>query len=650
MPTKYKSLMSTNVYSKPTASSMILDMMNKGVEINVYTTANSGKWLCLDSGGTQWVPMYNSNSQPIFQTTEPMQKSTVSETKAEDVNKSTGASKSSYFYIGTNWNDGKAVNQEGNAFKTKSDAMNYYNGPLSSKGSQKSNYKIYDSNGNKVYPTTNEPTTATTSVSAIEDTSENEADIDWIEVYGLEGDAGSSYVKSIESLTIKNVKGIMGLPYQWTPLQDPRITSGNGKKVGDNSGIGRTYGDKILSRVPLLLITPGVPDFMGSYSDKQAETLLGKMLQSVGDDTDIDKNDSALKSIITRQGKYYNLKFDYASYYSCVNPMCRAAAYFLGIQNKKIDNEYLKRYDHYKHNRSELDSFLGTYRGCVPFYVNSETSIQDSFGNDTSQSSLADKINGYSSMANELSYILGNSKAGDLYDDLKSTVDNSVEGLGNLVHTMMGGTNLISSITDGLTSVLAGGKLIFPEIWSDSSFTRSYDVTVKLVTPDNDKLSWFLNIWVPLAHLMALCLPRQVDVNGYISPFLVRAFYKGLFNVDMGIITNMSVQKGGDGLWTKDGLPTSVEVSFTIKDLYNYMALSNDPSITNNLMNNITLLDYIGNSCGININETDVIRNVEMFLMVGEVGTVQDQIVNGVFTNLDQWFTNRVAKIFGYFN
>ena len=32
--------------------------------------------------------------------------------------------------------------------------------------------------------------------------------------------------------------------------------------------------------------------------------------------------------------------------------------------------------------------------------------------------------------------------------------------------------------------------------------------------------------------------------NGYVNPFLVRACYKGFFNIDTGIITDMSVTKG----------------------------------------------------------------------------------------------------------
>lgn len=647
MPNKAVALSAVSVYGKFSSSSPIIGTIAKGAEVTIYDTASHGKWVSLSADSMVWAPMYDASGKAIFRLETDKPAVEVKETTASDLSSGSKNTNSGYYYIGTDWNDGKAVNQVGTGLPTFDTAVRGYDTL-----SNKDKYKIYDSNGNKVYPPTVNNTKSNTRLLSETNTTsetieiEDESEIDWSKLYALSDDVASDYTSSIASLTVKNIKGVMGLPYQWSPLQDPRITNGSKTSVGDKNGIGRTYGDKILSKVPLLLITPGTPEFLGNYSESQQKSILGKMLQVIDDPS----AESGLKAIITRDGKYYSLKFDYVSYYNCVNPMCRTGAYFLGIQDTVVNGKELKYHNQYTDNRDELDKFLGTYNGCIPFYVNSETSIQDSFGNDTTQSSLADKINGYSSMANELNYILGSSKAGALYDDLGAELSGTVEGLGNMVNSMLGGTNLITSISQNLSSVLAGGKMIFPEIWSDSSFSRSYDVTVKLVTPDNDKLSWYLNIWVPLAHLMALCLPRQVDANGYISPFLVRAFYKGLFNVDMGIITSMNVQKGGDGQWTKDGLPTSIEVSFTIKDLYNYMSLSDDPSIKNNLMNNITLLDYIGNTCGININETDIMRNLEMYLMVSGVGTVQDRLINDSVGALDQWFTNKVAKVFGFFN
>ena len=210
--------------------------------------------------------------------------------------------------------------------------------------------------------------------------------------------------------------------------------------------------------------------------------------------------------------------------------------------------------------------------------------------------------------------------------------------------------NILSNITTKLQTILTGGRMIFPEIWSESSFSRSYRCTVKLASPSGDKLSIFYNIFVPLYHLIALVLPRNSSAQTYYSPFLVRAYYKGIFNIDMGIITDMSVSKGGDGEWTPDGLPTSVEVSFDIKDLYESLSMSKaEAEKDQGILSNISELDYIANMCGININEPDVTRTIGMAVTLGLTDKIEDKITMNIFGNIGQYFNQKIQNIFGRF-
>ncbi len=55
---------------------------------------------------------------------------------------------------------------------------------------------------------------------------------------------------------------------------------------------------------------------------------------------------------------------------------------------------------------------------------------------------------------------------------------------------------------------------------------------------------------------------------------MVRATFKGLFSVDYGMITSMSCDRGSEGTWTLDGLPTQMDVSITIKDRYKTFYIS----------------------------------------------------------------------------
>ena len=131
---------------------------------------------------------------------------------------------------------------------------------------------------------------------------------------------------------------------------------------------------------------------------------------------------------------------------------------------------------------------------------------------------------------------------------------------------------------------------------------------------------------------------------GYNSPFLVRAFYKGLFNVDMGIVTDLSFSKGKEGAWTLDGLPTEVDVSMTIKDLYQAVLTITSGDQSKWFMNNTTLMDYMANMCGININKPDILRTFQIYTMLKTNKLVD--MPNTLFSKLSQESTNLLMKAY----
>ena len=135
---------------------------------------------------------------------------------------------------------------------------------------------------------------------------------------------------------------------------------------------------------------------------------------------------------------------------------------------------------------------------------------------------------------------------------------------------------------------------------------------------------------------MALVLPRSEYVNSYTTPFLVKAFYKGMFNIDMGIITDMTFTKGKEGSWTKDSLPTIVDVTFTIQDLYTGMGMTSTGNMfKGTTLQNISEMDYIANLCGININVPDTFRMVDLWATFNMTNRINDFLPN---------FENRVTN------
>lgn len=436
----------------------------------------------------------------------------------------------------------------------------------------------------------------------------------------------------ISNLITKNLTGIYGIPYQFMSAVDQKV---EGTKVG------KMYGDKIVARMPLLLLSPGRVNFMRGYKDKKsaAQAIL-KILDSV--------NPVELNELADNVGRYYSFDFDYVNYYGCVNQMISSGSTFMGLQNTQVNiGGKWQKLGGVNWANAGNDGFKNilSKREYVAFYIDSTNQITESFQNTTSESQLSSTVNSAADIGREIQFLLGNT--GTLPEGMmdEDALKSAMEKIDDIAGKYLSGNKLLSDIGKQFATVAMGGKLLFPEIWNDSSFSKSYSISMKLRTPDGDKLSWFMNIYVPLCHLICMTAPIQSEhgVSGYVSPFLVRGYYPGIFNCDMGIITDLNISKGKEGAWTIDHLPTEVDVDITLKDLYSAMTITkeNNPGA---FTNNLCLVDYIANMCGVNINEPDFIRQFDMYLIL-KLNKYKHFIPNAWFT-VQQSLANKIMDVY----
>ena len=421
------------------------------------------------------------------------------------------------------------------------------------------------------------------------------------------------------TLSASDLNGVYGLPYQFPEFVDPKVYEGDNKLP-----YGKIYTERIIDRLPLLILSPGKVEFMKDYKDSEKlpviEALLGgtEKAGTVGD-------------FLSKPGKYYTFAYDSANYWEYVNTMNSACATYLGIQDETITINggkptKLRNFKWENATNGKFDSLILSSEDYVCFYVDSSSSKSEDFSNSTTESSLVGKVNGYSDTAKEIKFLTGAITGNNFLND-QNIVDLTSK-LADISENLLNGSTILSNVGKDFAIIAAGGKLVFPEIWSDSEFSQSFDINIKLRCPCPNPLQWFLDIIVPLNHLIAFTMPRtpfghtsvknQVfdnTVNGYVSPFLVRGFYKGLFNCDMGIITSLQITKGKEGSWTRMGLPSEVDVSITIKDLYNIMVMTAD-TMPSTFISNTCFLNYLANSCGICINQPDISRSIELYYTV----------------------------------
>ena len=429
-----------------------------------------------------------------------------------------------------------------------------------------------------------------------------------------------------DTLLISDLNGVWGIPYQFPESVDPPLDENDSSRIT----FGYFYADRIINRMPLLIMSPGKVSFMKSYKDGQKTAILDALASS-GDGN----SQTVIGDFLSKPGKYYTFEYDQASYWEYVDAMNHACAVYLGIDDVEVSlngkRGKLGSFHWKDCSNNKFDSLLNSNESYVCFYADAETTKSESFSNSTQKSQLADSVNSMSDVAKEVMFLMGAHGEADVVSwiqEQSGNINNIINDIGDIANDLLGGSTVVKELSKEFATIATGGKLIFPEIWSDSEFTQSLDVKIKLRCPCPNKVSWFLDILAPINMLIALTLPRtpygknilgedysgNPSANGYFSPFLVRAFYKGLFNCDMGIITDLSFSKGKEGSWTIDGLPSEVDVDITIKDLYNVMAMTNNNQPTE-FLNNTTFLNYLANSCGISINKPDVERSIDMWMM-----------------------------------
>jgi hypothetical protein len=429
-----------------------------------------------------------------------------------------------------------------------------------------------------------------------------------IEVANLFSSKGKPY--NSNTAILKDLKNTWAMPFQFLKTTDRRITG---------MDFGRKYYENIVLNMPLLSIIPGKPVFMKGQNMKVKSAILNALSDA---DKDI-LNMGTLDEIMdNRYGQYYSFESDYTHYINYVNRLCQQAAVYLGIgkdkaynTNKPYQNFNWHSYEVNKGNFSELKNDLG-FGESVTFFIDSSSNMSESASNDTMESKLNGMTQTVSDVAREAGFLFG-PLTGNTNTFKSALAANAEEQIKNMADTYMNDSApMVDRLRSHVDTLLMGANLVFPEIWRDSNFTRSYNVTIRLQSPYGDVESIYLNIFVPFFHIMALCFPRQVPTSGahgYLNPFIIRAYCRSLFNCNLGIIDSLSFTKAPNNEWTVDGLPTEIEVSFSIKDLYTVLTLygGDRESV---FFSNTSLIDFIGNMCGVNTYKKDLTRSIESYI------------------------------------
>jgi hypothetical protein len=125
---------------------------------------------------------------------------------------------------------------------------------------------------------------------------------------------------------------------------------------------------------------------------------------------------------------------------------------------------------------------------------------------------------------------------------LGSVLKSAGSGYRNLENALKG-----SKIAGTLSSLAAGGRIDFPQVWKTSSFQPSYTMTVRLYNPfpqnDNATRKYIVG---PIAALALCAVPISIDGSTYNYPFIHRIKCEGVYDLDPAFISSIAIVKGGD--------------------------------------------------------------------------------------------------------
>ena len=475
---------------------------------------------------------------------------------------------------------------------------------------------------------------------------------------------------SLES-AIDGSMRMFGLPHQLTENNDYRLSK--------KTKLGTMFTETFIMDAPLVYIKPGGSNFLPGMTEKQKKNMLNAIIRSASKEEKASAFARKLANMSDNDWRYFDFQGRYAEYIANVNKLCRIGSVFLDLNDVKVPWEPSKTYGTYSWAHYRFSSIYQSsedYSGkkkttkdyialagktakdlvkkmmsddeYVKFYVDANTSFSESSSNGTTESMISQFTDSLESFGKELAFVSGVSGA-----NIDKVVNASTSTIDSAVNNIAKGDGAISTFLKRLTGVgkqvLAGSNFLTPEIWSSSDYSKSYSFSITLATPYGCREAWYLNIFVPLMHLLALALPMQESANTYKAPMLVRAFAPGWFSCDLGIIDQISIEKGGSGdAWSSCGLPNEVKVSISIKDLYANLALPNEKGGIKAWFSNTGLMNYLMVNCGVDVTKQSFDEKVDVFVNLF-MNNVSDSISVTTHSKINQ-FLESVRNVFNLFS
>lgn len=196
------------------------------------------------------------------------------------------------------------------------------------------------------------------------------------------------------------------------------------------------------------------------------------------------------------------------------------------------------------------------------FRVDNPGSADESWSNQTGESSISSAFNSISAKARDVTF---NLMGGNIDNGIITGVIDAAKGL---LHGALDSFHL-----SGLLSLGGAAFVDIPQQWENSSANLPrMNYTMQLVTPYGNPLAQLLYVHLPMCMLLAAALPISTGHQSYTSPFYLELYDRSRAQSRLAMIDSLSFTRGTTELpFNKDRQFMSVDVSFSVKDLSSIM-------------------------------------------------------------------------------
>jgi len=405
-------------------------------------------------------------------------------------------------------------------------------------------------------------------------------------------------------LTGEGQANVLGLPLYYNPLADPS---------------GRVYNETFMQDLPIVYLVPGEgkinKKLIGPSGEKGVSTAWIQEKIKSGQGLDF-----GVRNVMSyNDTRFMSFRQNWKDYYNYVEVMLSVVYNHLGLSG------VFKFSDEFK---------AGKGNPGIAFFADKATSISEGANNQFGESTIASSIASSSAQLREYKQLAGFGNEG---------VFSSLQNFAQEIMTGLSGIPIVGGLISAFGQTVNGSQLYYPDMWYDSKFEKSYNLQFKFYSPYGDRESIFKYVYVPFMSLLALALPRQDGPLGYKQPFLIRMFCPGYFETECGVVTSITFKRGGDdNLFTVDNLPTEIEVTVTVADLYSTVMASDSYGY---LRYNAALSSFLECMAGIRFDQFAPILRAENFLKTRLSWLENKATLQGVRHGFYDWVYEKTEKL-----